>query len=91
MDVILYTDRRANMEGGARCRRCGRSVQPGQHVLRDLLKDPHRTLYTHVNPCLRRMVDDTPDIDGAMATTADVALDQLRRDHEAALAQGAAR
>ena len=93
MDVVQVTPRMLDTipagSGARTCPACGNAVRVGQWVLRDRLRaaafaDTLRLV--HINPCLREHVEATPAVDDAPPTTGAAALDQHRRDHEAAMA-----
>lgn len=92
MDVVLVTERMlARLPAGAAarsCPKCHNAIRAGQYVLRDRLRaaafaDTLRLV--HINPCLRGLVEATPE-DSAPPLGLDARLDQIRRDHQRALA-----
>ena len=67
-----------------RCAKCHRAMRPGQWAVRDRLASndfADTVRYIHINPCLRDLVGQAPDIDDAAPTTTEQLLDQLRREH----------
>lgn len=89
MDVITVTPALHKRWHRLRCPCCRRGFRVGQHVLRDNLRSvdfADGTRVIHINPCLRQIVDQAPEIDDTDPANVDSALDQLRRLHEAAVA-----